>query len=94
MAHRYSASERANAISWKGGRSWQTTTNSGLWKSGSGPAAPTVRARFQNVSGPGEILGAGESRGTPHTIWRNVTPTFVYRALNGLPLQLDNVGLA
>ena len=33
---------------------------------------PTVRARFQNVYGPGEILGAGRWRGTPHTVWRNV----------------------
>ena len=55
---------------------------------------PTVRARFQNVYGPGEVLGAGEWRGTPATIWRNVTPTFVYRALKGLPLQLDNGGVA
>jgi nucleoside-diphosphate-sugar epimerase len=55
---------------------------------------PTVRARFQNVYGPGEVLGAGQWRGTPHTVWRNVTPTFVYRALKGLPLELDNDGLA
>jgi nucleoside-diphosphate-sugar epimerase len=55
---------------------------------------PTVRARFQNVYGPGEVLGAGRWRGTPATIWRNVTPTFVYRALEGLPLQLDNGGAA
>lgn len=55
---------------------------------------PTVRARFQNVYGPGEVLGAGRWRGTPATVWRNVTPTFVYRALNGLPLQLDNGGVA
>jgi nucleoside-diphosphate-sugar epimerase len=55
---------------------------------------PTVRARFQNVYGPGEALGAGRWRGTPATIWRNVTPTFVYRALKGLPLQLDNGGVA
>jgi len=55
---------------------------------------PTVRARFQNVYGPGEVLGAGRWRGTPATIWRNVTPTFVYRALRGLPLQLDNGGVA
>ena len=55
---------------------------------------PTVRARFQNVYGPGEILGAGAWRGTPATVWRNVTPTFVYRALKGLPLELDNGGLA
>jgi nucleoside-diphosphate-sugar epimerase len=55
---------------------------------------PTVRARFQNVYGPAEILGAGRWRGTPSTVWRNVTPTFVYRALKGLPLQLDNEGRA
>jgi UDP-glucose 4-epimerase len=57
-------------------------------------ALPTVRARFQNVYGPGEVLGAGRWRGTPATVWRNVTPTFVYRALKGLPLQLDNGGVA
>jgi nucleoside-diphosphate-sugar epimerase len=53
-----------------------------------------VRARFQNVYGPGEVLGAGRWRGTPATVWRNVTPTFVYRALKGLPLTLDNGGVA
>jgi len=46
------------------------------------------------VYGPGEVLGAGRWRGTPHTVWRNVTPTFVYRALKGLPLELDNGGIA
>jgi UDP-glucose 4-epimerase len=55
---------------------------------------PTVRARFQNVYGPGEILGAGRWRGTSATVWRNVVPTFVYRALRGLPLQVDNGGIA
>ena len=55
---------------------------------------PVVKARFQNIYGPGEILGAGEWRGTPATVWRNVTPTFVYRALKGLPLVLDNGGQA
>lgn len=55
---------------------------------------PTVRARFQNVYGPGEILGAGRWRGTPATVWRNVVPTFVYRAMHGMPLQLDNAGAA
>ncbi len=54
---------------------------------------PTVRARFQNVYGPGEILGAGRWRGTAATVWRNVTPTFVYRALKGLSLQLENGGV-
>jgi UDP-glucose 4-epimerase len=55
---------------------------------------PTVRARFQNVYGPGEILGAGEWRGTPATVWRNVTSTFVYRALKGQPLTVENGGVA
>jgi UDP-glucose 4-epimerase len=55
---------------------------------------PTVRARFQNVYGPGEILGAGQWRGTPATVWRNVTPTFVYRALKRMPLTVDNGGVA
>jgi UDP-glucose 4-epimerase len=55
---------------------------------------PTVKARFQNVYGPGEILGAGRWRGTPHTIWRNVTPTFVYKALKHEPLPLENGGVA
>ena len=50
---------------------------------------PTVRARFQNVFGPGEILGAGRWRGTPATVWRNVTPTFIYNALEGRPLPLE-----
>lgn len=55
---------------------------------------PTVRARFQNVYGPGEILGAGQWRGTPATVWRNVTPTFIYKALKGMPLPLENEGIA
>jgi UDP-glucose 4-epimerase len=55
---------------------------------------PTVRARFQNVYGPGEILGAGRWRGTYATVWRNVTPTFVYKALHGLPIPLENSGVA
>lgn len=57
-------------------------------------ALPTVRARFQNVYGPGEILGAGRWRGTPATVWRNVTPTFIYKALHGEPLPLENEGIA
>jgi len=56
-------------------------------------ALPTVRARFQNVYGPGEILGAGQWRGTAATVWRNVTPTFVYKALTAQPLQLEGGGL-
>src|SRR6185369_3553270 len=57
-------------------------------------ALPTVRARFQNVYGPGEILGAGRWRGTPATVWRNVTPTFVWKALQDEPLPLENEGIA
>jgi nucleoside-diphosphate-sugar epimerase len=53
---------------------------------------PVTRARFQNVYGPGELLGAGEWRGTPATVWRNVVPTFVYRALKGMPLTVHGNG--
>jgi len=55
---------------------------------------PFVKARFQNVYGPREILGAGEWRGTSATVWRNVTPTFVWKALHKEALPLDNSGLA
>jgi UDP-glucose 4-epimerase len=55
---------------------------------------PTVRARFQNVYGPREVLGAGKWRGTPATVWRNVTPTFIFKALKGKPLPLENEGMA
>jgi nucleoside-diphosphate-sugar epimerase len=55
---------------------------------------PTVRARFQNVYGPGEILGAGKWRGTTATVWRNVVPTFIYKAIKGMPLPLENKGNA
>lgn len=55
---------------------------------------PIVRARFQNVYGPGEILGAGKWRGTPATVWRNVTPTFIYKALHGEALPLEGGGMA
>lgn len=53
---------------------------------------PIVKARFSNVYGPREILGAGRWRGTIHTIWRNVTPTFIWRSLHGESLPLDNGG--
>jgi len=55
---------------------------------------PVVRARFQNVYGPGEILGAGSWRGTPATVWRNVTPTFIYKALMKESLPLEDDGIA
>jgi len=55
---------------------------------------PVIRARFQNVYGPREILGAGKWRGTPATIWRNVTPVFIYKALKSEPLPLENEGVA
>ncbi len=53
---------------------------------------PFVKARFQNVYGPREVLGAGQWRGTAATVWRNVTPTFVYRALKGEPIRVEGEG--
>ena len=55
---------------------------------------PFVKARFQNVYGPREILGAGRWRGTPATIWRNVTPTFIWKALQHEALPVENGGIA
>jgi nucleoside-diphosphate-sugar epimerase len=54
---------------------------------------PVSMVRFQNVYGPGEILGAGRWRGS-NTVWRNVTPTFVYKALKEEPIPLQNDGIA
>lgn len=53
---------------------------------------PFVKARFSNVYGPREILGAGRWRGTVHTVWRNVTPSFIWRSIHGEALPLDNGG--
>lgn len=53
---------------------------------------PIVRARFQNVYGPGELLGAGIWRGTEASIWRNVTPIFIYKALKNEPLTITGTG--
>lgn len=55
---------------------------------------PLMKARFQNVYGPREILGAGSWRGTVHTVWRNVIPSFIWRSLQGEALPLDNGGNA
>lgn len=55
---------------------------------------PFVKARFQNVYGPREILGAGRWRGTEHTVWRNVIPSFIWKSLHGAALPLDNGGNA
>ena len=55
---------------------------------------PFVKARFQNVYGPGEVLGAGRWRGTVNTVWRNVTPTFIYKALKHEALPIENGGIA
>jgi UDP-glucose 4-epimerase len=55
---------------------------------------PVVRTRFQNVYGPREILGAGRWRGTVHTVWRNVTSSFIWRALHREALPLENGGIA
>lgn len=53
-----------------------------------------VRVRFQNVYGPGEILGAGQWRGTTHTVWRNVVPTFLWKAIKGDELIIFGDGNA
>lgn len=55
---------------------------------------PFVKARFQNVYGPREILGAGQWRGTPHTVWRNAIPTFIWKAIHHEALPLENGGNA
>ena len=55
---------------------------------------PAVKARFQNVYGPGEVLGAGRWRGTVNTVWRNVMPTFIYKALEHEALPVENGGIA
>jgi nucleoside-diphosphate-sugar epimerase len=55
---------------------------------------PVVKARFQNVYGPGEVLGAGRWRGTVNTVWRNVTPTFIYKAIKQDALPVENGGIA
>ncbi|SMH41517.1 NAD-dependent epimerase/dehydratase family protein [Azospirillum agricola] len=55
---------------------------------------PFVKARFQNVYGPREILGAGQWRGTPATVWRNVIPTFIWKALCNTALPVENGGIA
>jgi len=54
---------------------------------------PIVKARFQNIYGPGEILGAGIWRGTINTIWRNVIPTFIWKSLAKESLPLENGGV-
>lgn len=52
-----------------------------------------VKARFQNVYEPGEILGAGKWRGTPDTVWRNVVPTFIWKSIHEEPLPVENGGI-
>ena len=39
-------------------------------------------------------MGAGRWRGNENTIWRNVTPTFIFKALHGQSLPLHNNGIA
>ena len=55
---------------------------------------PFVKARFQNIYGPREILGAGVWRGTIHTVWRNVTPTFIWKTLLNEEITLFAEGAA
>ena len=40
------------------------------------------------------MLGAGRWRGTVNTVWRNVTPTFIYKALEHEALPVENGGIA
>jgi len=55
---------------------------------------PFIKARFQNVYGPREIPGAGQWRGTPSTVWRNVTPTFIWKSMNHEALPIEKGGVA
>ena len=53
-----------------------------------------VRVRFQNAYGPGEILGAGQWRGSINTIWRNAIPTFIWKAINSEEIEIYGGGVA
>lgn len=55
---------------------------------------PFVKARFQNIYGPREILGAGIWRGTIHTVWRNVIPTFIWKTMHDEEIVLFAEGSA
>jgi UDP-glucose 4-epimerase len=46
------------------------------------PQIPTVRCRFFNSYGPGEVPGS----------YRNVIPNFIWRALHGEPLMITGTG--
>jgi nucleoside-diphosphate-sugar epimerase len=50
-----------------------------------------IQVRFENVYGPGEILGAGR-HATSETLWRNSIPSFIYHALKKMPLQVSDSG--
>jgi UDP-glucose 4-epimerase len=60
------------------------------WKNNS---LPFVKARFQNVYGPYEVLGAGQWRGTIHTVWRNVVPSFIWKSMKKEALPVENGGI-
>ena len=53
---------------------------------------PFVKARFQSVYGPREILGAGRWRGLRIPYGESVTPTFVWKSLDHEALPLENEG--
>ena len=57
----------------------------GLLPPAGGPA-DRARALPERLR-PGRDPRRRQWRGTVNTVWRNVTPTFVYRALKGLPLR-------
>ena len=50
---------------------------------------PFVKARFQNVYGPREILGVQVDGGGLLMFTRNVTLTFIWKSLQGEPLPFD-----
>ena len=52
------------------------------------------RRASRTSTGPARCSGAGRWRGTVNTVWRNVTPTFIYKALKHEALPVENGGIA
>ena len=55
---------------------------------------PVVKAAFKMSTVRAKSTGAGQWRGTPATVWRNITPSFIYRSLKHMPLTVENGGIA
>ena len=55
---------------------------------------PKVTMQYPEERSTASWTISGRWRGTPATVWRNVTPTFVYRGLKGMPLTVENEGIA